>query len=102
MAHSSEQPGSRPLDRRGARLLARMSRLRVAHDAFTAEAARRELRLAPGSVEIVPHGSYVGVYAPGRDRRTVREELGVGHEDFVFLSLGNLRAYKQLDLLFAA
>jgi hypothetical protein len=46
--------------------------------------------------------SYVGVYPAGRDRRTVRAELVVRQDDFVFLSLGNLRAYKQLDVLLAA
>jgi glycosyltransferase involved in cell wall biosynthesis len=96
------EPGSRRLDRRGAWLLARMSHLRVAHDAFTAEAARRELGLRPGSVEIVPHGSYIDVYPPGRSRERVRAELRIGQDDFVFLCLGNLRPYKQLGLLLSA
>jgi beta-1,4-mannosyltransferase len=94
--------GNRRLDRRGAFLLARLSHVRLAHDASTAEAARRELGLAPGSVEIVPHGSYIGVYPPGRSRRKVRAELGIGEEELVFLCFGNLRPYKQLDLLLAA
>jgi glycosyltransferase involved in cell wall biosynthesis len=94
------EQGCRRLDRLGAGLLARMSRLRIAHDTATAAAARREL--AVDEVEIVPHPSYVGVYPAGRDRRAVREELGLGDDDFVFLSLGNVRAYKQLDVLLAA
>ncbi len=94
--------GDRRLDRCAASLLARMSHLRVAHDAPTAEAARRELRLDRSSIEIVPHGSYIGVYPPGRSRRSVREQLGIGEEEFVFLCFGNLRPYKQLGLLLEA
>jgi glycosyltransferase involved in cell wall biosynthesis len=96
------EPGNRQLDRRGAFLLARISHLRVAHDPATAEAARRELRIGPGSVEIVPHGSYIGVYPPGRSRHEVRAGLRIGQEEFVFLCLGNLRPYKQLGLLLTA
>jgi beta-1,4-mannosyltransferase len=96
------EPGNRRLDRRGACLLARMSHLRVAHDASTAEAARWELGLPLASVEIVPHGSYIGVYPSGRSRERVRAELGIGPEHFIFLCLGNLRPYKQLGLLLAA
>jgi glycosyltransferase involved in cell wall biosynthesis len=96
------EPGNRRLNRRGAYLLARMSHLLVAHDASTAEAARCELGLDHGAVEIVAHGSYIGVYPPGRSRRSVRAELGIGQDDFVFLCLGNLRGYKQLGLLLMA
>jgi glycosyltransferase involved in cell wall biosynthesis len=95
------ETGSRALDRRGAFVLARMSHLRVAHDAATADAARRELRLAEGAIEIVPHGSYIDVYPAGRTRDEVRAELDVERE-FVFLCLGNLRAYKQLGVLLDA
>jgi glycosyltransferase involved in cell wall biosynthesis len=94
--------GDRRLDRLGAFLLARMSHLRVAHDTSTAEAARRELRLGRRSIEIVPHGSYIGVYPPGRSRRSVREQLGIGEAEVVFLCFGNLRPYKQLGLLLEA
>jgi beta-1,4-mannosyltransferase len=96
------ESGHRRLDRRAAYLLARMAQLRVAHDASTADAARRELRLGPDSVEIVPHGSYIGVYPPGRSRESVRAALGLDPADVVFLCLGTLRAYKQLDLLLTA
>jgi beta-1,4-mannosyltransferase len=94
--------GDRRLDLLAARLLARFSRLLIAHDESTAEAARAELGLGSRSIEIVPHASYVGVYPPGRSRREVREEMGLGDDHVVFLSFGNLRAYKQLDLLLEA
>jgi glycosyltransferase involved in cell wall biosynthesis len=94
--------GDRRLDRQGARLLARLSHHLIAHDAATAEAARAELGVRSRSIEILPHASYVGVYPSGRSRRSVREELGLGDDQFVFLSFGNLRAYKRLDLLLEA
>ena len=94
--------GDRRLDRRGARLLARLSDHLVAHDAATADAARAELRLGSRPIEIVPHASYVGVYPPGRSRRSVRDELGLADDQLVFLCFGTLRAYKQLDLVLEA
>ena len=96
-----ERAGER-LDRVGAMLLARASHVRVAHDTPTAEAARHELHLRPGTVALVPHGSYIGVYPRGRSRRDVRSELEIDDEALVFLSFGTLRRYKQLDLLLAA
>jgi beta-1,4-mannosyltransferase len=93
--------GDRRLDRRGARLLARLSHHLIAHDAATAEAARAELGLSSRSIDLVPHASYVGVYPSGRSRGSVREQLGLDDER-VFLSFGTLRAYKQLDLLLEA
>jgi glycosyltransferase involved in cell wall biosynthesis len=51
---------------------------------------------------IVPHGSYVGFYPPGRDRSLVRAELGISDDSFVFLCFGELRGYKDVDLLLDA
>jgi beta-1,4-mannosyltransferase len=94
--------GDRRLDRRGARLLARLSHHLIAHDEATADAARAELGLRSRSIEIVPHASYAGVYPAGRSRRSVRRELGLDGDELVFLAFGTLRAYKQLDLLLEA
>jgi beta-1,4-mannosyltransferase len=96
--HESPSP---LLDRIGTTLLARSAHLLTANDSWTAAAAaaRFGLRRAPA---VVPHGSYIGVYPPGRDRSEVRRELGIDEDALVFLSLGNLRKYKGLDLLLAA
>ena len=92
----------RTLDRRAGRLLGRACHLLVAHDRATADRARVELATGSKEIMVVPHGSYVGVYPPGRSRREVRSDLGVPEDSFVFLCFGELRAYKEIDLLLAA
>jgi glycosyltransferase involved in cell wall biosynthesis len=87
------------VDMVGAYLLARLSHLRLAHDLSTAEAARRDLGLGGRTVELVEHGSYIGVYPPGRSREPMRRELGIPADAFVFLCFGTVRAYKQLEVL---
>jgi beta-1,4-mannosyltransferase len=90
---------SRRLDRRAARLLARASNFLIAHDSGTAETAVRELGAAQDKIRVIPHGSYIGVYPQGRGREEVRAELGIGSDEFVLLSFGQIRKYKDLALL---
>jgi beta-1,4-mannosyltransferase len=90
------------LERLGARALATMSQVLIAHDDTTRAHARRELGRAGRRVAIVPHGSYIGVYPPGRDRGSVRNALGVRNGELVFLAFGNLRAYKDVSFLLEA
>lgn len=91
------------LHRVAALALARAAQVILVHDRATAETARSELG-APveGKTTIVPHGSYVGVYPPGRSREVVRSELGISRDAFVFLSFGSIRGYKRLALLLHA
>jgi beta-1,4-mannosyltransferase len=98
LPHESVDP---PIERRGAWLLARACHLLVAHDRWTGEQARQ---LADGrkQIAVVPHGSYVGVYPEGRSRDEVRCELGLPTDAFAFVCLGELRAYKEIDLLLEA
>lgn len=84
------------------RALARVSHLLLAHDAATAERAREELGLPSADIHVVPHGSYVGAYPPGRDRDYMRAELGFEPDAFVFLAFGHLRAYKDFPVLLEA
>jgi beta-1,4-mannosyltransferase len=93
---------SRRLDRLGARTLATLSHVLLAHDAATRAIAVGELGRTARRIEIVPHGSYIGVYPPGRDRATVRAQLGVEPDSVLFLCFGQLRAYKDLDFLLDA
>ncbi len=93
---------SRLGDRLAARLLGRASSLLLAHDRATADAIREALPEVGDRLQVVPHGSYVGVYPPGRSRQAVRRELGIPEDAFVFLSFGELRAYKDLGLLIEA
>jgi glycosyltransferase involved in cell wall biosynthesis len=83
------------------RALARLSHVLLAHDAATARRACSELSLGR-EVHVVPHGSYIGEYPPGRSPDAVRGELGIDCDAFVFLAFGHLRAYKELSLLIDA
>jgi len=51
---------------------------------------------------VVPHGNYIGAYPRGRDRAAVRAELGLPEDAVAFLCFGDLRGYKDLDLLLGA
>jgi beta-1,4-mannosyltransferase len=87
------------IDRLGARVLARLSHVLLAHDEATAEEVRQELGR---DAEVVPHGPYVGVYPAGRSRDEVRAELGLDPRTTMFLAFGDLRAYKAVELLLDA
>jgi beta-1,4-mannosyltransferase len=89
------------LDGRAARVLARACSLLNAHDRSTASSAS-SLLSASNEIAIVPHGSYVGVYPEGRLRSAVRTELGLSRDSFLFLCFGELRAYKEIELLLEA
>lgn len=63
------------------------------------EAARRELTVQfprSGPVAVIPHGNYAGLY-PTPDRASARQQLGLPPGSFVYLSLGNIAAYKGLQ-----
>jgi beta-1,4-mannosyltransferase len=90
------------IDRLGSLALARFSHLLIAHDRGTLELARAKLGRPAKRIELVRHGSYVGVYPSGRPREVVRAELSIPAEAFVFLSFGHIRAYKGLELLLEA
>jgi beta-1,4-mannosyltransferase len=90
------------VDRWGAVVLARSSHLLLAHDQATARSVEQELPRCARKLEIVPHGSYIGVYPDRRDRAEVREELGVPEDAVAFLCFGDLRAYKEVEILLGA
>lgn len=52
-------------------------------------------------LHVVPHGNYIGVYPPATDTRAaLRRAYGLAPDSFVYLSFGQVRAYKRLpDLL---
>src|SRR5437763_1755872 len=86
--------GARGTDRAAAVILSHAADALVAHDAMTAEQIGTELPWAASKVNVVPHGSYDGVYRPGRSRRDVRTELGLSETSIVFLAFGHVRGYK--------
>ena len=84
------------LDLAAAHLLARRADLLLAHDAETAR--RGADMVGARQIAVVPHGSYAGVYPPGAGRAAARSALGLGDER-VGLSFGELRGYKDMDVL---
>jgi beta-1,4-mannosyltransferase len=90
------------VDRAGGLVLSRASHVLLVHDRATAEHAQRAFRLPERRFSVIPHGTFTGVYPEGRDRATVRAELGLGNDTVVFLAFGHVRAYKRLDVLIDA
>ena len=88
--------GASRLDLAAAHLLARRADVLVANDEETAGHAAAIV--GARQVAVVPHGSYVGVYPPGEGRAATRAELGIADER-VALSFGELRGYKDMDVL---
>ena len=83
------------------RWVARHSNAVIAHSS----AARDALESYYGPLAhcaIIPHGSYIGLYGPMRDRVQSRTALGLPTEGCVFLNLGTLRPYKGLEDFVAA
>jgi glycosyltransferase involved in cell wall biosynthesis len=80
------------------RLAARWSDALIAHS----QAAREQLEARYGPLPrcvVIPHGSYVGLYGPPRDRAASRAALGLPAAGPVLLNLGTLRPYKNIEQL---
>jgi glycosyltransferase involved in cell wall biosynthesis len=58
--------------------------------------------LDPEKVVTIPHSSYVGVYPQRISRRRARRRLGLGRDDRVLATLGQIRPYKGIDRLLDA
>lgn len=89
------------IDHVGQALLVRASSVLLAHDPAVAEQLRAELG-RPLKIEIVPHGSFRGVYAAKRSPEAVRHELGIPPSAFVLLCFGQVRVDKEIPFLLDA
>ncbi len=89
------------IDRAGRAVLARASSALLAHNDAIADRLRAELGRQL-RIDVVPHGTFEGVYTPGRPAGEIRAELGISPEAFVFLSFGQMRADKQVGVLLDA
>ncbi len=94
--------GDRRIDEVAARALCRLCHALLVHDGATAERLRSEIGCDPRRVAIVPHGSYAGVYPAGRSRSATRRELGIPEDAFAFVCFGDLRGYKDIEVLLEA
>jgi len=98
--HPHERSSS-SLDVVAASMLAHLSDALIVLDRATGEALAREVAHAAGKIHVVRHGSYAGVYPAGRSRDEMRAALGIPGDAFVALGFGQIRKYKDLDLLLA-
>lgn len=96
--HEVRPPRHARIDRAGLALLARASCALLAHNRAVADQLRQELG-RPLAIEVVPHGTFRGVYLPARSADELRAELGIRAGAFVFLCFGQLRADKDVSLL---
>lgn len=99
--HEVRPPRHERIDRIGQSLLARASSVLLAHDRAVADRLREELG-RPLGIEIVPHGTFKGVYVVNRPSDDVRAELGIPVTAFVFLCFGQLRRDKEISFLLEA
>lgn len=90
-----------PLDKAIRRLMMAEADVVIAH----CEYGRRELLARfprQGPVVVIPLGHYRDAYPATLDRRSARERLGLHPDQFTYLALGNIAAYKGLsDLVHA-
>jgi len=54
------------------------------------------------AVVVIPHGNYISWYEQGGSRQAARERLQLAEDAFVYLSMGQVRAYKGLEELLEA
>jgi beta-1,4-mannosyltransferase len=83
------------------RMVARWSSAIIAHS----QGARDMLEARYGRLPqctVIPHGSYVGLYGPPRDRAASRAALGLPADGPVLLNIGTLRSYKNIEGLIDA
>jgi beta-1,4-mannosyltransferase len=83
------------------RMVARWADAIIAHS----QAARGLLEQHYGALPqciVIPHGSYVGLYGPPRDRAASRAALDLPATSPVLLSIGTLRPYKNIERLIDA
>jgi glycosyltransferase involved in cell wall biosynthesis len=66
------------------------------HDAEALASVARNYGRRNG-VYVIPHGSYVGVYANSCTRHEARKRLGLADHAFVYLFLGQVRRYKGIE-----
>jgi glycosyltransferase involved in cell wall biosynthesis len=83
------------------RCVARWSDAVIAHSSAARAALEASYGPLPNCV-VIPHGSYIGLYGPPRDRAESRKALGLPVGGPLLLNLGTLRPYKGVEDLLAA
>ncbi len=68
----------------------------------TVAACSGRFEIPSSKVRVLPHPSYIDVYPNLVDKQTARYELGLSHDDYVYLHFGQIRPYKGIDRLLDA
>lgn len=85
-----------------ARAVSRTCHVLVAHSAYARERIHERWGGAV-TVDVIPHGNYIGVFAPPRGtRRELRRSLQIPDDAYVYLAFGQVRPYKRLTDLVSA
>ncbi|WP_135469765.1 glycosyltransferase family 4 protein [Crenalkalicoccus roseus] len=96
------EPRFPELDRRLRRALAERAHAVQMHSPAAVAEMAPALGLAPETVLVTPHGGYTGYYPDDIGRAAARRYFGLDPEAPVFVTLGNLRPYKGIEVLQAA
>lgn len=74
----------------------------IAHGEYAKERLVQEVDCGESKIKIVKHGCYSGFYENTETSEQARDKLGIRHDDYVFLFLGNIRRYKGVENLVTA
>jgi glycosyltransferase involved in cell wall biosynthesis len=81
------------------RLLARLVDSIIVHCEAVRSIVSTAYRVSPKKIRVVPHGHYVDWYPPPLSRDEARSKLGLANDHRIFLFIGQVRHYKDLDRL---
>ena len=87
------------LDRLGRKILVSLSYRVFAHGKFSALVLTREFPALNEKLVVIPHGNWMGFYLDECSRLTARNRLRIPANQFVFLSIGLCKEYKNLEYL---
>ena len=73
----------------------------IAHCRYGAQLLKEHYHRSE-SVHIIPHGNFIDVFPNTVSRREARQKLSLDEKSFVYLFLGNARAYKGIEVLIEA
>jgi len=87
------------LDRLARKILVRVCYRVFAHGDRAAAIVAREFPAARERLGVIPHGHWIGHYPCSTDRAAARARLGIPPDEYVHLSFGSCREYKNLEQL---
>jgi glycosyltransferase involved in cell wall biosynthesis len=83
----------------GRKILVSLSYRVFAHGKSAASVVTREFPGVQGKLVIIPHGNWIGFYPDDCSRATARARLNIPAEQYIFLSFGTCKEYKNLEYL---